>query len=88
MPILILKRAKNAKEKRKGLNQTCGNSTLMGEYPRLGNLDLLGTSNSSIDKTTHEVKGERGLKPLGLLAVIWRKMGSKIKCTMAMWCVK
>ena len=50
-------------------------SWTLGEYPRLGNLDLLGIHNSSIDKTTHEVKGERGLKPLGLLAVVWRKMG-------------
>ena len=78
MPILILKSAKMLKKKGKGSIKHVAillSWTLMGEYPRLGNLDLLGTGNSSIDKTTHEVKGERGLKPLGLLAVVWRKMG-------------
>ena len=65
MPILILKSAKNAKEKGKGSIKhdvaILLSWTLMGEYPRLGNLDLLGIHNSSIDKTTHEVKGERGV---------------------------
>ena len=79
MPILILKSEKKAKEKKgKGSIKHVAillSWTLMGEYPRLGNLDLLGIHSSSIDKTTHEVRGERGLKPLGLLAVIWRKMG-------------